>query len=199
MNESTGNALIFYGIIIFTCLFIAFFIGSISYSKAYKVKNRIIEEIEKEGESLLDNGKDSCTNAAAYNENVEKNIIDWLEGNAKSTGNSVASANSWGDIGKSNQNTTINSTGIGYQKNNNFGFDLTERCNEYKEDGANLVNNTGDYVYCVFIHHTDSESSCYYKVVTFMSFNVAASFGLNGISISIPVKGETMTFKTLKS
>ncbi len=197
MNESTGNALIFYGIIIFTCLFIAFFIGSISYSKAYKVKNRIIEEIEKEGESLLDNGGEPCGNA--YNDEVEEKIKVWLEGNAESTGNAVASANSWGDIGRSNQNTTINSTGIGYQKNNNFGFDLTERCNEFTEDGANLVNNTGDYVYCVFIHYNNKDkSSCYYKVVTFMSFNVAASFGLKGLSMSFPVKGETMTFKTLK-
>ena len=48
MKESIGNAILFYIIITFVVILIMFFVGSLSYSKAYKVKNKIIEEIEKE-------------------------------------------------------------------------------------------------------------------------------------------------------
>lgn len=192
MNESMGNAMIFYGIIIFVILFIAFFIGSVSYSKAYKVKNRIIEEIEKQGEYLLEHDGDV---SAAYNDTVQGKIYDWLKGGSSSTGTASADAKSWGDVKKSNQNTTINATGIGYQKNFSFGKDLSV-CNKYA-NGGTLVNKNGDYVYCVFRH--DTRDGCYYSVVTFMSFNVASSFGLNGLSITIPVKGETMTFRKIEN
>ena len=47
MKESIGNALLFNFIITFIIILMAFFIGSIGYSKAYKVKNRIVEEIER--------------------------------------------------------------------------------------------------------------------------------------------------------
>lgn len=47
MNESVGNTALFNIIIIFVIIMIAFFIGSLAYSKAFKVKNKIIEEIEK--------------------------------------------------------------------------------------------------------------------------------------------------------
>lgn len=192
MNESMGNAMIFYGIIIFVILFIAFFIGSISYSKAYKVKNRIIEEIEKQGEYLLEHDGDIKN---AYNSSAESNIYDWLKGGVSSTGTANADAESWNDIKKSNQNTTINATGIGYQKNFSFGKSLSV-CNKYA-NGGTLVNKNGDYVYCVFRH--DTSDGCYYSVVTFMSFNVASSFGLNGIDITLPVKGETMTFREIEN
>ncbi len=192
MNESMGNAMIFYGIIIFVILFIAFFIGSISYSKAYKVKNRIIEEIEKQGEYLQERNGDI---SAAYNDTVQEKIYDWLKGGSKSTGSANANAKSWSDIKKSDQNTTINSTGIGYQKNFSFGKSLSV-CNKYA-NGGTLVNKNGDYVYCVFRH--DTGDGYYYSVVTFMSFNIASSFGLNGIKITLPVKGETMTFRKIEN
>lgn len=48
MKESISTTFIFYLIIVFVLLLIMFFVGSISYSKAYKVKNRIVEVIEKE-------------------------------------------------------------------------------------------------------------------------------------------------------
>lgn len=47
MNESIGNAALFNIIIVFVVILIAFFIGSLAYSKAFKVKNKIVEEIEK--------------------------------------------------------------------------------------------------------------------------------------------------------
>lgn len=49
MKEAIANAGVFNLIIIFVIILLAFFIGSLGYSKAFKVKNKIIEEIEKEG------------------------------------------------------------------------------------------------------------------------------------------------------
>ncbi len=48
MKEAIANAGVFNLIIIFVFILLAFFIGSLSYSKAFKVKNKIIDEIEKE-------------------------------------------------------------------------------------------------------------------------------------------------------
>lgn len=47
MRESIGSALIFNLMIVFISILALLFVGSIGYSKAYKVKNKIIEEIEK--------------------------------------------------------------------------------------------------------------------------------------------------------
>ena len=48
MKEAISNAFVFNLVIVFVIILLAFFIGSIGYSKASKVKNRIVEEIEKQ-------------------------------------------------------------------------------------------------------------------------------------------------------
>ena len=63
MKEAIANAGIFNLVIIFVIVLLAFFIGSLGYSKAFKVKDRIIEEIEKE---------------RGYTEVARKNIEDFL-------------------------------------------------------------------------------------------------------------------------
>lgn len=47
MRESISNAYVFNLVIIFVAIVISLSIGSMSYSKTFKVKNRIIEIIEK--------------------------------------------------------------------------------------------------------------------------------------------------------
>lgn len=47
MREALGNSLLMNLIVIFSGIVILFFVGIMSYSKAYRVKNRIIEVIEK--------------------------------------------------------------------------------------------------------------------------------------------------------
>lgn len=47
MKESFGNAFIVNFVIVFVGIFIFFFAGSMSYTKAFKVKNRIINIIEE--------------------------------------------------------------------------------------------------------------------------------------------------------
>lgn len=72
MKESISMAALFNIIIVFVTVLILIFVGSVSYSKAYKVKNKIIEEIEKD--------KD-------YNANTAESIEDWL--NNGTTGESI--------------------------------------------------------------------------------------------------------------
>lgn len=47
MKESIANAYILQIVIVFVVIFIFFFAGSLTYSKAFKVKNRIVDIIEK--------------------------------------------------------------------------------------------------------------------------------------------------------
>lgn len=49
MRESLGGSMLLNLVVIFSGLVIVFFIGILSYSKAYRVKNRIVELIEKYG------------------------------------------------------------------------------------------------------------------------------------------------------
>ncbi len=64
MKEAIANAGVFNLIIIFVIILMAFFIGSLGYSKAFKVKNKIVEEIEKE---------------EGYTEITKNNIESWLK------------------------------------------------------------------------------------------------------------------------
>lgn len=80
MKEAIGNAALFYIIITFVVILIMFFVGSLSYSKAYKVKNKIVEEIEKEGEV-------PGTNPEGAYGRAEDEIKKWLKaGGEKGTG-----------------------------------------------------------------------------------------------------------------
>ena len=49
MKEAIANVGVFNLMIIFLIILMFFFIGSLCYSKAYKVKNHIVNEIEKNG------------------------------------------------------------------------------------------------------------------------------------------------------
>lgn len=47
MKEAIGTSFVFNLVMIFVGVFIALYVGSIAYTKGYKVKNRIIDIIEK--------------------------------------------------------------------------------------------------------------------------------------------------------
>lgn len=47
MKDAVGGSLLLYLVVIFTSIVILFFAGIMAYSKAYKIKNRIIEVIER--------------------------------------------------------------------------------------------------------------------------------------------------------
>lgn len=47
MREALGSSMLFNIIMVFTAVFIALLIGSLAYSKGFKVRNRIIDIVEK--------------------------------------------------------------------------------------------------------------------------------------------------------
>lgn len=47
MKEAIGTSMVFNLIMVFTGLFIAILVGSIAYSKSFKIRNRIINIVEK--------------------------------------------------------------------------------------------------------------------------------------------------------
>lgn len=62
MREAIGNSFIFYFVIVFFALFILFFVGALSYTKAFKVKNRIIDVIEN-NDGVINNKVEKEINA----------------------------------------------------------------------------------------------------------------------------------------
>ncbi len=170
MNEALGNALLFKLAIGFILILSAIFLGSFAYSKAFKVNNRIIEEIEKNGET---SGRQTTTLAnalSAYNNDVAAEIERWLVS---------------GD----------NNRGIGYRVSSGKAH-----CNYDKPGAVLMDGINNNYEYCVYqintCHADGSKERCgvYYHVITYMYVD----FPLLELFL-IPVHGETRTFEVLNS
>ncbi len=154
MREAIANAGIFNLVIIFVIILLAFFIGSLGYSKAFKVKNKIIDEIEKD---------------QGFTETTRGNIEKWLGS-------------------------------IGYRVNTSNSNNV---CGTETFSGMNgtLESVNSKYQYCVYKFDTCSSRytnskrcAVHYRVVSFMYFDVPVISSL----IRIPVKGETISFVTMK-
>ena len=97
MKEAIANAGVYNLVIIFVIILLAFFIGSLSYSKAFKVKNKIIEEIEKD---------QGYTTGVA--DSTEDRVEDWIAsigyrintGNDRNTENCPKVTGNGGEEGK---------------------------------------------------------------------------------------------------
>ena len=113
MKEAIANAGVFNLIIIFVIILLTFFMGSLSYSKAFKVKNKIIEEIEKEGNY----------------EDAQDEIENWLS----SIGYRVISDNTWScpDEGGEIATTSSNYQYCVYRFNTCTKDSDSGRCGEY--------------------------------------------------------------------
>ncbi len=162
MKESIGQAFLVNLILIFFLVLILMLLGSINYSKAYKVKNRIITILEKYGTDA-DDGSSNLSAAAK----------DEIDVNLKKAGY----ANSQDPL----------------------------KCDKYADGGTLLYPKTGggglQYHYCVIRKDATDGSyptpttstgvtykdARYYKVVTFMEFNIP----LLGGYLKFPVQGET--------
>ena len=79
MKEAIANAGVFNIVIIFVIILLAFFVGSLGYSKAFKAKNKIVEEIEKDQGYTI-----------GINDSTETRVEQWLSkiGYRVNTGNS---------------------------------------------------------------------------------------------------------------
>ena len=172
MKDAISNAFVFNLVIVFVIILLAFFIGSIGYSKASKVKNRIVEEIEKEGEHSSNPDK-------AY-DNAKGEIENWL---------SFGSENGTG-IGYRMNTTGSNDCPSEDEIKSTLPQNITK---------VKRVDKSNDYEYCVYrIKQCDKDNNrcdVYYRVITYMYFDVP----IIGQFIQIPVTGETMTFTELNS
>lgn len=70
MKEAIGNAFVLGLVITFIIIFIVFFAGSTSYTKAFKVKNKIVEILEKHNDIL----NESSTSSGRLRADVEQEI-----------------------------------------------------------------------------------------------------------------------------
>ena len=97
MKEAIANAGVYNLVIIFVIILLAFFIGSLSYSKAFKVKNKIIEEIEKDQ-----------AYTTGVNNSTEDRVEEWISnigyrintGNTRNTVNCPKVTGNGGEEGK---------------------------------------------------------------------------------------------------
>ena len=97
MKEAIANAGVYNLVIMFVIILLVFFIGSLSYSKAFKVKNKIIEEIEKDQGYTI-----------GINDSTEDRVEEWISnigyrvnvGNARNTENCPKVTGNGGNAGK---------------------------------------------------------------------------------------------------
>ena len=169
MKEAISNAFVFNLIIVFVIILIAFFVGSISYSKASKVKNRIVEVIEKEGEHSSE-----PENAYALG---KEEIEQWL---------SSGSENGTGIGYRQNTNGGLVNNCPDIQVPKGFTAENITQTNDYEY-----------CVYLITNCHNNEKERCdvYYRVITYMYFDVPIISDL----VRIPTTGETMTFTKLNS
>ena len=167
MRSAIGNSLLLKFALIFIGLVILFFIGILSYSKAYRVKNRIIEIIEQSGN---------------YDEIIVQEINDELD----NMGYYMVRDTSFCPV-EYGVNLNENSYKENIDESNN---DLNGTSNEEdtEDEGVNL-NETpyGGYTYRYCIYKINSNEGYYYKVITYAHFD----FPIINEGINIKVLGET--------
>lgn len=136
MREALGGSLLLNLVLVFAGLVIAFFVGILSYSKAYRVKNRIIELIEKH---------------EVYKENIAINEINPDLNNAGYLANSPTKCDSIQDNLVENK---YNGNYLSDNLNKNYGYNycVFEVCDEKDENGNCIARNGKYYVVVTFIH-----------------------------------------------
>jgi len=135
MRESLGGSMLLNLVVIFTGLIIIFFVGILSYSKAYRVKNRIVEIIEKYGtyEKI-----DSSTNT-----NI---VTDELNNDLKAAGYETSLSKKCDTIRTRLVNEKYDSS-LSQNINKNYGYNYCV----YEMNKS--TNSTGKYyVVVTFIH-----------------------------------------------
>lgn len=171
MREAIANANIFNIVIVFTILLLMFFVGSLSYTKAFKVKNGIVNQIEKD-EGWFEDKK---------NNSLAK-VEDWL----LSIGYRTSSTNSCSTYeAQEKKNCSSTNPESCYKLVNNkskkYDFCVFKKivCNGLPKN-FNLKDSYG-------------KCSTRYKVIAFMYFDMPIIGGL----VKVPVSGETVSFTEL--
>ena len=168
MKESIGNTLLFNIVIVFVIVFIGLFVTSITYSKGYKVKNKMIEIIEKEYPKCngAHNGDIDIDNVTNCNKLMMEKINDELSKIGYRMAVSGYGTKCENDLNvKANNVTTV-------QTSNRYQVCFT---------AVNITDNA---------LISESGNNVYYVVNAYMYLDVP----LLGDLIQIPVRGETKTF-----
>ncbi len=150
MREATGQAFLLYIILTFIIICALLLIASISYTKAFNVKNMIISSLE------YHNGYNSASVAS-------------IEQSLQETGYRI------------NVNGTQNCT-VEQEGDANAARPV---------DSCKVLNNASVYKYCVYECY--SSKGKYYKVTSFMYFDVPVV----GQMLEFPIYGETRLFDTV--
>ncbi len=159
MRESIGGAWLVSIVVLFIVLFSGYLAVSINYTKAFKVKNYIINVIEQNEGFTKYKDQDKIDNADIKTLEADKTAQGYITAYLKSTGYyTTESADS-----------------------------MKKRCNSTSDD-LDVLNNTNSYYdggYC--IKKICTSMGTYYKVTTFIKFQVP----IIQTSILIDINGET--------
>ncbi len=139
MKAATGNTMLMNIMIVFMVIVMALLIASISYTKAFRIKNRIID------------------------------IIEYYDGDFENRQNEITN-----EI-----NASLSSIGYRLSSNNS--------CKTIDDKEAIIMNT--NYQVCIY-EYDDSLRGKYYKVISYMYFDVPIVGGI----LNIPVSGETKLF-----
>lgn len=166
MKESVGNALLYNIVITFVIVFIGLFVTSITYSKGYKVKNRMIEVIEKTYPTCVSQNKtvNECNSIISSKIDDELSKIGYR-----------GAPRGWSARTCYEQLTkNINTNLVKY---------VNVRSSHYQVCFATINASSGSDL-------TSNNSNIYYVVNAYMYLDLP----IIGENIMMPVRGETKTF-----
>lgn len=176
MREAIGSSLLLNIALVVIGVISAILIGSVAYSKAYKVKNRIISIIDEYNGDCFSDKDPSCYNRIneeltnmGYSSNISKDC-DAID--------EKAGANMTNDELKNRGLISIRRV---YPKLNESGHKFCV----YEYTQCSNINTVYGNSYCI-----NSNQTYYYKVFTFMHFDIP----LIGNFLEFDVSGETKSF-----
>ena len=175
MREAVGSALLLNIVLVFIGIVSMILVGSIAYSKAYKVKNRIVNIIEKYNGKCFDDDSDPNSLGKCW-----KEVEDELKNMGYSSNISSGCPNLNSEDIKINNAISIEQV---YPVTNfNYGHKYCvykySLCDKVVKEGLNIV--------CA----DDANQSHYYKVYSFMHFDIPVI----GSFLEFKVSGETRQF-----
>ena len=169
MRESIGSALLLNIVIVIIGIISAFLVGSIAYSKAFKTKNRII--------SVIEDYRGNCNFKGYRTDNCTKAIEAKLDDIGYSS--NISRECPIAKIFEDNHNDKVLEVENIYKGNRGHHYCV------YKYTLCDITYENGHRV-C----SDDSNVQSYYKVITFMHFDIP----LIGQFLEFSVSGETKLF-----
>lgn len=177
MREAVGSALLLNIVLVFIGIVSMILVGSIAYSKAYKVKNRIINIIEKyDGECFNDDS--SKTSLGKCYEEIEDELKKMgYSSNIRSNLDNVCPKDM-----SSNVANVLKIERVYPALNFNYGHKYCV----YRYTICDLISKEGTKVVC----SANGNKTHYYKVYSFMHFDIPVI----GQFLEFKVSGETRQF-----